>query len=165
MPLLVLILIAALAAVDQFIKMTVITNLKPVGTLTAVPGLLEFTYLENTGAAFGFFPGFSWVIMILTLILSILVIVFVFRYKHHSFLSYAWCTLVVAGGIGNLIDRFAFGYVVDYIHVLFFPYIFNFADCCVVVGAILFAVWSLFVKEKKEKRDSDGKEEQDGTEA
>ena len=84
MPLLVLILIAALAAVDQFIKMTVITNLKPVGTLTAVPGLLEFTYLENTGAAFGFFPGFSWVIMILTLILSILVIVFVFRYKHLS---------------------------------------------------------------------------------
>ena len=55
--------------------------------------------------------------------------------------------------------------MVDYIHVLFFPYIFNFADCCVVVGAILFAVWYLFVKEKKEKRDSDGKEEQDGTEA
>lgn len=163
MPLLVLILIAALAAVDQFIKMTVITNLKPVGTLTAIPGFLEFTYLENTGAAFGFFSGFSWVIMILTLILSVIVIVFVFRYKHHTFLSYAWCTLVVAGGIGNLIDRFAFGYVVDYIHVLFFPYIFNFADCCVVVGAVLFAVWYLFVKEKKEN--SNGKEEQDGTEA
>ena len=51
--------------------------------------------------------------------------------------------------IGNVIDRFAFGYVVDYIHVLFFPYVFNFADCCVVIGAILFAVWYLFCKDKR----------------
>ena len=57
------------------------------------------------------------------------------------------------GCIGNLIDRFIFGYVVDYIHVLFFPYVFNFADCCVVVGAILFAVWYLFFKDKKEAAD------------
>ena len=56
-------------------------------------------------------------------------------------------------GLGNLIDRFIFGYVVDYIHVLFFPYVFNFADCCVVVGAILFAVWYLFFKDKKEAAD------------
>ena len=50
-----------------------------------------------------------------------------------------------------MIDRFAFGYVVDYIHVLFFPYVFNFADCCVVIGAILFAVWYLFCKDKREQ--------------
>ncbi len=166
MPFLVLILIAVLTAVDQFIKMTVITNLKPIGTVSIIPGLLEFTYLENTGAAFGFFPGFSWVIIILTLILTVIVLVFLFRYKHHSFLSYAWCTLVVAGGIGNVIDRFAFGYVVDYIHVLFFPYVFNFADCCVVIGAILFAVWYLFCKDKREQRDLQAvKEDEDGTEA
>ena len=84
MPFLVLILIAVLTAVDQFIKMTVITNLKPIGTVSVIPGLLEFTYLENTGAAVGFFPGFSWVIIILTLILTVIVLVFLFRYKHHS---------------------------------------------------------------------------------
>ncbi len=153
MPFLALILTVVLAAVDQFIKMTVITNLKPVGSVSVIPGLLEFTYLENTGAVFGIFPGFSWVIMILTLLLCAVAIFFLFRYKHHCLLSYTWCTLVIAGGIGNLIDRIAFGYVVDYIHVLFFPYVFNFADCCVVIGAVLFAVWYLFVKDKKERID------------
>lgn len=151
MAILVLFLIAALTAVDQFIKMVVITNLKPIGNITAIPGLLEFTYLENNGAAFGMFSGFSWVLMIATIILSTLIILFLFKYKHHTILSYASCILIVAGGIGNLIDRFAFGYVIDYIHVMFFPYIFNFADCCVVIGAILFAVWYLWIKDKKEQ--------------
>lgn len=154
LPFLVLFIIAALTAVDQFLKLTVITNLKPVGTITCIPGLLEFTYLENTGAAFGFFSGLSWVIMICTVLLIIALIVFLFRYKHHTFLSYTCCALIVAGGVGNLIDRFAFGYVVDYIHVLFFPYVFNFADCCVVIGAILFAVWYIFFKDKKELADT-----------
>lgn len=163
MPFLMLFLVAALTAIDQFIKMTVITNLKPIGSITCIPGLLEFTYIENTGAAFGFFSGFSWVIMALTMLLSLALLVFLFRYKHHTFLSNTACILVVAGGIGNLIDRFAFGYVVDYIHVLFFPYVFNFADCCVVVGAILFAVWYLFIKDKKEQGDA-LKEEHDGSE-
>lgn len=163
MPFLVLILIAVLTAIDQFIKMTVITNLKPVGRITCIPGLLEFSYVENTGAAFGIFSDFSWVIMILQTVLTICVLVFLFRYKHHTFLSYASCVLVATGGVGNLIDRFAFGYVVDYIHVLFFPYVFNFADCCVVVGAIVFAVWYLFLKDKKEQGDA-LKAEHDGSE-
>lgn len=52
---LILLLIAVLTAVDQFIKMTVITNLKPIGSVTCIPGLLEFRYLENNGAAFRLF--------------------------------------------------------------------------------------------------------------
>lgn len=149
-----LFIIVALTAVDQFLKMTVITNLKPIQSVTVIPGFLEFTYLENTGSAFGFFAGFSTVIMVVIILLTILVLVFLFRYKHHTFLSYAACILIVAGGLGNLVDRIAFGYVIDYIHVLFFPFIFNFADCCVVVGAILAAVWYLFIKDKKEKGDA-----------
>lgn len=154
MPFLILFVTAALAAVDQFLKMMVIMKLKPIGTITCIPGLLEFTYLENTGAAFGFLSGRSWIIMICTVVLIIALIIHLFRYKHHTFLSYTCCALIIAGGVGNLIDRFAFGYVVDYIHVLFFPYVFNFADCCVVVGAILFAVWYLFFKDKKEQTDA-----------
>ena len=64
---LILLLIAVLTAVDQFIKMTVITNLKPIGSVTCIPGLLEFRYLENNGAAFGFFAGLSWLLIILTI--------------------------------------------------------------------------------------------------
>ena len=161
MPFLVLFLIAVLTAVDQFIKLTVITNLKPIGAVPFIPGLLEFTYVENTGAAFGFLSGLSWILITLTGLTLLALLVLVFRYKHHTFLSYTACTLIVAGGIGNLIDRVAFGYVVDYIHVLFFPYVFNFADCCVVIGAVLFAVWYLFIMEKKEKGEAP-EEENDG---
>ena len=153
MSILILLLIAVLTAVDQFIKMTVITNLKPIGSVTCIPGLLEFRYLENNGAAFGFFAGLSWLLIILTIGLMAALLVLLFRYKHHTWMSRTSCVLIIAGGIGNLIDRFIFGYVVDYIHVLFFPYVFNFADCCVVVGAILFAVWYLFFKDKKEAAD------------
>lgn len=63
MSILILLLIAVLTAVDQFIKMTVITNLKPIGSVTCIPGLLEFRYLENNGAAFGFFAGLSWLLI------------------------------------------------------------------------------------------------------
>lgn len=162
MPFLVLFLIAALTAVDQFIKMTVITNLKPIDTITFIPGLLNFTYVENIGAAFGMLSGLGWILITLTSLTILALLVFIFRYKHHTFLSYTSCILIIAGGIGNLIDRIAFGYVVDYIHVQFFPYVFNFADCCVVIGAILFAIWYLFIMEKKEKGAAP-KEENDGS--
>lgn len=119
---LILLLIAVLTAVDQFIKMTVITNLKPIGSVTCIPGLLEFRYLENNGAAFGFFAGLSWLLIILTIGLMAALLVFLFRYKHHTWMSRTSCVLIIAGGIGNLIDRFIFGYVVDYIHVLLFPF-------------------------------------------
>ena len=151
MPFLILVLIAALTAVDQFIKMLVITNLKPIHAVEVIRGLLSFSYVENFGVAFGLMSGMAWIIIALTAIVLVGLIVYIFRYKHHTFLSYTACTLIVAGGIGNLIDRVAFGYVVDYIYVHFFPYVFNFADCCVVVGAVLFAVWYLFFKEKKEQ--------------
>ena len=162
MPFLVLFLVALLTAVDQFIKMAVITNLKPIGTIPFIPGFLHFTYIENTGVAFGMLSGLSWLILALTAVTLIALMVWVFRYKHHSFLSYAASTLIVAGGIGNMIDRVAFGYVVDYIYFQFFPYVFNFADCCVVIGAVLFGVWYLFIKDKREQGKA-LKEEDDGT--
>ena len=164
MPFLILFLIAVLTAIDQFIKMLVITNLKPIGSIGLIPKLLELTYVENFGVAFGFLSGLSWLIIALTVVVLIGMIFFVFRYKHHTFLSYTSCILIAAGGIGNVIDRIAFGYVVDYIHVMFFPYVFNFADCCVVIGAVLFAVWYLFIKDQKEqgetlKKDDDRSDE------
>ena len=84
---LILLLIAVLTAVDQFIKMTVITNLKPIGSVTCIPGLLEFRYLENNGAAFGFFAGLSWLLNILTIGLMAALLVLLFRYKHHTWMS------------------------------------------------------------------------------
>ena len=133
--------------------MTVITNLKPIGSVTCIPGLLEFRYLENNGAAFGFFAGLSWLLIILTIGLMAALLVLLFRYKHHTWMSRTSCVLIIAGGIGNLIDRFIFGYVVDYIHVLFFPYVFNFADCCVVSVRFCLPCGTYSLKTKKEAAD------------
>lgn len=146
-------LIAVLTVVDQIIKYFVVQNLKPVDSFTVIPNLLEFRYLENSGAAFGVFQNMTWFFSVMTAIISIFILVFLFRYKKHTFLTYAASVLIVAGGLGNLIDRIFLGYVVDFIHVMFFDYIFNFADCMVVVGVILLAIYVLFFADKAPKED------------
>ena len=65
-----------------------LTALKPVGTVTVVPGLLELTYVENTGAAFGLFKNAIWLVIAVTVIAAAVILVLLFRYKHHSFFSY-----------------------------------------------------------------------------
>lgn len=146
-----IILIAVLTAVDQLLKMLVVTHLKPIGSFTVVPGLLELKYVENTGASFGMLPNMSWLFAILTVVLSAVIIFLLLTYKKHNFFTYFSAILIVAGGLGNLIDRLVFHYVIDYIHVMFFDYIFNFADCCVVIGVIAFIIHILFFMDKDKK--------------
>ena len=153
----VIVVAGVLLATDQIIKYFVLTKLKPTGTVTVIPGLLEFTYVENTGAAFGLFKNIMWLVVAITVVATVAIIVLLFRYKRHTFFSYATSALLIAGGIGNLIDRMAYGFVVDFIHVLFFDYIFNFADCCITVGAVLFVIHVLFFTRSEEN--SKGKEE------
>lgn len=95
-----------------------------------------------------------WFVVAVTLAVSAVIIVLLFRYKHHTFLSYATSALLIAGGLGNLIDRILHGFVVDYIHVLFFDYIFNFADCCITVGAVLFVLHVLFFSRDHQEKKS-----------
>ena len=118
---------AVLLAVDQILKYFVVQSLKPVNAVTVIPGLLELVYVENTGAAFGLFKSVMWLVVAVTVVATAAIAVMLFRYKRHSFLSYATSALLISGGIGNLIDRILHGYVIDYIHVLFFDYVFNFA--------------------------------------
>ena len=145
---LVLAVVAALA--DQLIKCMVVSQLKPVGSVTAIPGLLDFTYLENRGAAFGMLQDQRWFFIVTTGVITVLLIAGLFLYKKHSACSIAASILIIGGGIGNLIDRIFLGYVVDYIQVSFFPPIFNFADCCVTVGTVLLMVHILFFLDKKD---------------
>ena len=98
-----------------------------------------------------------WLVVPITVAATVAIAVLLFRYKRHTFFSYATSALLIAGGIGNLIDRIAYGFVVDFIHVLFFDYIFNFADCCITVGAVLFVIHVLFFTRSEE--DTKGKEE------
>ena len=146
---------AVLLAVDQMTKYFVLRDLKPVHSVTILHGLLEFSYIENTGAAFGLFKNMMWFVFLVTAVAVVAILGILFRYGKHTFFSYAASALLIAGGIGNLLDRIFYGFVVDFIHVMFFDYIFNFADCCVTVGVVLFVIHVLLLsaREKQERKD------------
>lgn len=150
---------AVLLVIDQVTKSCISAWLKPEGTVSVINGLLEFTYLENTGAAFGLFKNLIWVVTAITIAVFFCLAVALFRYRNHTFFSYASMTLLMAGGIGNLIDRFSFGFVIDFIHVLFFGYIFNFADCCVTVGAVLLVLHVILITYREKKAQDTALEE------
>ena len=119
----VLVVAVVLLAIDQISKYFVLTALKPVGTVTVIPGLLELTYVENTGAAFGLFKNAIWLVIAVTVIAAAVILVLLFRYKHHSFFSYTTSALLIAGGLGNLIDRIVHGFVVDFIHAVSYTHL------------------------------------------
>lgn len=153
------VLIALLIAGDQIIKYFVARDLNGSSPVVLIPKGLELYYLENRGSAFGIlqnqkffilFIGFIFLAVILFLLIKLpLMKKFV---PAHVFLS-----LIIAGGVGNMIDRFRLSYVVDYIHCTFiytlfkydFP-IFNFADCCVVIGVIILVILFLFVYKEQD---------------
>lgn len=140
MPFIVLLLSVLFIAVDQILKLVVVETLKPDGVKTVIGGLLSFQYVENRGAAFSILQNQRWLFVGITIIISALIIYALFHYKNHEFFSYAASALIVGGGIGNLIDRIFHGFVVDYIHISFFPAIFNFGDCCVTVGTVFLVI-------------------------
>lgn len=151
--LLVLLGIAGLVAVDQLTKVLAVTYLRD-GPVALWDGVFDLTYVENRGAAFGLGQGYGWLFAVLTVILScgILWLLFSTRRFRHP-LAVASGMLIVAGGIGNLIDRVGRGFVVDFLYfkLIDFP-VFNVADCCVVIGAILLAVYVLFIYREPEAK-------------
>lgn len=150
--------ITVLTAADQLIKYFVVTYLKPIGEKLIIPGVLRFTYVENDGAMMGLFGGKAQVMMWITVvIIAVLLVLLMFKKIKFGF-NYCCLVAIIAGGIGNLIDRFRLGFVVDYIDVLFVKfYVFNFADCLITVGAFLIIGYQIYeiireTKGKKEKQ-------------
>lgn len=143
-----------LLIVDQLTKRAVLADLKPIQSLTVIPGWLEFSYVENTGIAFGLLKNQPWIIFMFTAIAFVVIVILLFRYQQHSFFSYAAAALILSGGAGNLLDRIFYGYVVDFIHVMFFDYVFNFADCCITVSAVFLAIHVFFFTRTSSSKDT-----------
>lgn len=147
----VLAITAALVSVDQLTKWLAVLSLKNAEATTIIPKLLGFTYVENTGAAFGILQGQRWLFLILTgaVMVAILALLLFGKFRKHLIFNIS-ATLIVAGGLGNFIDRLIHGYVVDFIQVLFFEFpVFNVADCYVVIGSVLLLVFFLFMYDDK----------------
>lgn len=146
------IVIVLLVLLDQLVKYLVKTNI-PLGTsLPFLPGILGLAHIHNTGAAFSMLSGARWFFVILTVAFVIFGMwVLLTGRLRHPLGKWSW-VLVLAGAIGNLIDRCLYGYVVDMFEVQFMHFaIFNVADIFVVVGGILFCIYYLFLHDKKKE--------------
>lgn len=152
MKILVLLLSSLIIALDQLFKFCVANNLKPNGNLTVIEGLLNFTYLENRGAAFGVLSDQRWLFILTTLLIIGFFVYIIFAKPINSKLFCFSAAFIIGGGIGNLIDRVFLGYVIDYIQLSFFPPVCNFADYCITAGTILLLIWIIFYYEKDNKK-------------
>lgn len=137
--------IAVFVTADQIIKLFALKYLEPVGVRPAIPGVFQFSYVENTGAAFGSFSKFTVVLSVFTAIILVAMVIYILSKKLEFGVVYCSLVLIIAGGIGNLIDRVFRGYVIDYIEPLFVKFaVFNFADILVTVGAAVLIIYLIY---------------------
>ena len=160
-------IIITLAAIvlDQLSKYLAVTYLEPIGSVPIINKVLSFTYVENKGAAFGMLADHRWVFMTVSAIVIVAIFVFVARYKPQSTLMKLSLGMIAGGGIGNMIDRVARGYVVDFIDVTCIKfYVFNIADSFVCVGCGLMVLSLILdeIKDRKAKKAALNENGQDG---
>ncbi len=144
MPFISLIVGAVLVIIDQIIKYFVSAYLQPVGSVSVIDNLFSLTYVENKGVAFGMFSDMRWVFVALTSALLAIIIFYMFKKRPKGKFFYICAALIIGGGIGNLIDRIFYGYVIDYLSLSFFPPVCNFADYCITAGTIMLVIYLLF---------------------
>ena len=144
---------ALLVGVDQLLKWWAAQSLQA-GPLALIPGVFSFTYHENYGAAFGILQERRIFLVLFTLLVLGALCWVLVKGKVTDKVLIAALTLIVAGGVGNLIDRIVRGYVVDFLYfeLINFP-IFNFADCCVCVGTGLVVLYLLVLEPRKKKQE------------
>lgn len=137
---------------DYITKRIVSGNMVLYQSIPVIKGVFNITYVKNTGASFGMMAGARWFFVAVTVILIAAVIYYAVKNKFTDKLFLVSASFVVGGGIGNLIDRIATGAVVDFFDFCLINFaIFNVADCFVVVGVILMAIY--YIKEEKTKKE------------
>lgn len=143
---------------DQLIKLLVTNTIKVDGSVSILNGLVNFTYCENKGMAFGMLQNARWLFIGFTAIVMLGIVIYMIKTKPKSKFLLASLALILGGGIGNLIDRIFLGYVIDYIQLSFFSPVCNFADYCITIGTALLVIYILFfsqnttdIKQKADK--------------
>ena len=147
-------------AADQAVKWYVTANLALYEQAPLLPGIVELYHIQHTGGGFSILAGHTWVLTVLTAILMAgIAAALVKKWFHHP-LAMWMLTLILGGGLGNLIDRVRLGYVVDMFHFQFIRYpVFNVADIFVVCGTIGFAAYYILIHDKiAEKKEEDAHE-------
>ena len=111
------------------------------GFINVIDGVFSLSYVRNTGAAFGILQGQKWLLLVLTVAVLVLAIWYLVHEKITSPIILASGAAVLAGAVGNMIDRIRLSYVIDFLEVRFISFpVFNVADCCVVIGMIVLGI-------------------------
>lgn len=156
-------LIIAILMLDRWVKWWTLAHLAPLGTpgIDVVPNILRLIYVENRGVAYGFFAHNTFILGIV----STLVILFILWKARHWFshadvVARTAVALVVAGGIGNIYDRFAYDFVVDMLHLIPLPIfqVFNIADMAISFGAVFLFI-SMWREDAAKRREAQASSE------
>ena len=139
---------------DQVTKYLAVAFLRPIGTQPVIGDAVHLTYVENRGAAFGMLADKREIFIVISTVAIIAIALYLYLGHADSRLAAVSLSMIVSGGIGNMIDRLALGYVVDFINFKFIKYptlagsewvwqsfqVFNGADSFVTVGAVLLVI-------------------------
>ncbi len=173
-----LLVILGVVGIDQISKHLVMNFLDRENSLVIIKGVFRFTYVENDGAAMGMLSGNRWVFMILSVIGITVMLVYLWKFRPESKLACSALSMVIGGGIGNMIDRLFYkgtfpdtegkNVVIDFLDFCLFeneafvklfgrniwPWVFNIADSFVCIGAGILIVWCIFelIKEAKAEK-------------
>ena len=131
--------VAGIVATDQVTKFLTVANIPLYQDVPFLPGVLNLTYVQNTGAAFSSFEGQQWLFALIFLVFTGLILFEYFK-KPMGFTTFErWCIAAIyGGGLGNMIDRARMCYVVDMIETSFMEFpVFNVADCFITCGCVL----------------------------
>lgn len=134
-------LFALILAVDQLTKYAISTVFLPGESLPVMPHIFHITYVLNPGAAFGMLPQARWFFILAAAALILAFLVYHRRLKKEPAAFYYGCVAMLAGAVGNLVDRIRQGLVIDFFDFRIWP-VFNVADIAIVLGVagMIFAI-------------------------
>ena len=146
---------------DRISKIIMVNNVFKIESLNVdshtlpvvvIDKILNFDYVGNEGVAFGMFAHSRWLLVLLCVVILSVIGYIIYKTKPQSMLEKVSYGMIIGGALGNVYDRIAHGFVIDFIDVQFMEYpTFNVADCFVVVGAILLCICVLFFDKKEDE--------------
>ncbi|MBP3520211.1 MAG: signal peptidase II [Oscillospiraceae bacterium] len=138
-----------LIVIDQLVKWWVRSAIPLGQSIPFIPYVMDLAYVQNTGAAFSIFSQHTWILTLISLVGSVFLAVLLWKNFFPGWVGKLSLSLVLAGAVGNLIDRALMGYVTDMFQTTFIQFaVFNVADICVVVGGFLLVFYVLFLWDK-----------------
>lgn len=145
-----------LIIIDQLTKYFTVQNIDLYEVVEFIPNVVSLTYIRNTGAAFSILEGQMWFFYIVTVVVAAGLIYYMYTEARENKILGFLLSLILAGAIGNFIDRLFLQYVVDMIKLEFIDFaIFNVADSYLTVGVILLLIYTVY-DERKTLKENNG---------